>query len=63
MRKMFGEALLTSLLALSMLAGAANAQDTTPPAAKKKTTPAKKAPCHARPNRTSSPRQSTYSKP
>ncbi len=44
MRKMFGEALLTSLLALAMVAGAANAQDTTPPAAKKKTTPAKKPP-------------------
>jgi hypothetical protein len=44
MKKIFGEAVLTSLLALSMLAGAANAQDTTPPAVKKKTNPAKKSP-------------------
>ena len=44
MRKIFGEALLTSLLALSMVTGAANAQNTTPPAAKKKATPAKKPP-------------------
>ena len=43
MRKMFGEALLRSLLALSMAAGAANAQNTTPPA-EKKTTQAKKPP-------------------
>ena len=35
MRKMFGEVLLTSLLGLSMVAGAANAQNTTPPAEKK----------------------------
>jgi hypothetical protein len=41
--RIFGEALLMSLLALSMVAGAANAQDTTPPA-KKKTTTAKKPP-------------------
>jgi hypothetical protein len=41
--KMFGEALLMSLLALSMVAGAANAQNTTPPA-KKKTTQPKKPP-------------------
>ena len=43
MRDTFLEALLTSLLALSMVAGAANAQNTTPPA-EKKTTPAKKPP-------------------
>ena len=43
MRKMFGEALLTSLLALSTVAGPANAQNTTPPA-QKKTTQAKKPP-------------------
>jgi hypothetical protein len=43
MRNMFGQALLTSLLALSMLPGAANAQNTTP-FAEKKTTRAKKAP-------------------
>jgi hypothetical protein len=43
MRDIFVEALLTSLLALSMVAGAANAQNTTPPA-EKKTTPAKKPP-------------------
>jgi hypothetical protein len=43
MRKMFGEALLTSLLVLSTVAGAANAQTTTPPA-QKKTTQAKKPP-------------------
>jgi hypothetical protein len=43
MRKIFGEALLTFLLALSMVAGAASAQNTTPPA-EKKTTPAKKPP-------------------
>ena len=38
MRKMFGKAFLTSLLTLSMVAGAANAQNTAPPA-EKKTTP------------------------
>jgi hypothetical protein len=43
MRKMFGEALLTSLLVLSTVAGTANAQTTTPPA-QKKTTQAKKPP-------------------
>jgi hypothetical protein len=43
MRKIFEEALLTFLLALSMVAGAASAQNTTPPA-EKKTTPAKKPP-------------------
>jgi hypothetical protein len=42
MRKNFGEGLLRSLLALSMVAGAANAQNTTPPAEKKTTTQAKK---------------------
>ena len=35
MRKMFGEVLLTSLLGLPMVAGSANAQNTTPPAEKK----------------------------
>ena len=44
MRKMFGEALLTSLLVLSTVAGTANAQTTTPPAQKKTTTQAKKPP-------------------
>ena len=45
MKKMFGEALLTFVLALSMVAGAAKAQNTTPPAEKaKKTTQAKKPP-------------------
>lgn len=43
MRKMFGEALLISLLVLSTVAGTANAQTTTPPA-QKKTTQAKKPP-------------------
>ncbi len=41
--KFFGAALLVSLLALSMAAGAANAQSTTPPA-KKRTTQSKKPP-------------------
>ena len=43
MRKMFGEALLTSLLVLSTVAGTADAQNTTPPA-QKKATEAKKPP-------------------
>ncbi len=43
MRKTFGKAFLASLLALSMVNGAASAQNTTPPA-KKKTTQAKKPP-------------------
>ena len=42
MRKMFGEALLTCVMVLSIVAGAANAQNTTPPA--QKNTQAKKAP-------------------
>jgi hypothetical protein len=43
MGKMFGKAFLTPLLALSMVGGVANAQNTTPPA-EKKTTQAKKPP-------------------
>ena len=43
MRKIFGKAFLMSLLALSMVAGAASAQNTTPPA-EKKTTQANKPP-------------------
>jgi hypothetical protein len=43
MRKTFGKAFLTSLLALPMVAGAARAQTTTPPA-EKKTTQAKEPP-------------------
>ena len=43
MRKMYGKACLTSLLGLSMVAGVANAQNTTPPA-EKKTTQAKMPP-------------------
>ena len=42
MRNIFGQALLTSLLALSMLPGAANAQNTTPSAARKRPSRAKK---------------------